>query len=308
MIRKIFIAVIAICAAIYAATLIFPKQSAGIMVAGLTWASGLEARVTDTPSGTVHYYEGGEGETVVFLHGIFARKEHWIDLSRALTDGYRVILLDLPGFGENDVLPTGSYDFGTQAKNFAGVLDALKLDGVHLAANSMGAQLAAMIAIEQPGRFKSISFIGSPVGVNSPTASDMEKALAEGYAPLVVANAQDYEARMAWLFPDPPYIPAPVANTWANEEIARATDNARIWDEVAASSVTMLEGLAPGLDLPTLIVWCNQDRIFHISGADVLGDALPNATVSKLDGCGHLPMLDAPKNTGIALRAFLDSL
>lgn len=306
--RKILISLVAVLATLYAATFVFPRHAAKIMVSGLAWVSGLETHITETSYGPVHYYEGGQGETVVFLHGVFARKEHWVDLSRSISDGYRVVLLDLPGFGENAPLPGGSYDFASQTKNLIELMDVMQLNDVHLVVNSMGAQLAGMVATQHPDWIKSISFIGSPVGVRSPVRSDMENAIAAGQAPLVVTTAAEYEARMDWLFPKQPYIPGAVAKSWAEDEISRADDNRRIWGEIMASDVTMLGELAPGIAVPSLIVWCHEDRIFHISGANVLGDALPNAMVVELEGCGHLPMLDAPTETGHALRTFLDNL
>ncbi|WP_420560247.1 alpha/beta fold hydrolase [Tepidicaulis sp.] len=288
-------------------TLLFPQGTARLLVAGLRASAGLEAKVAETAFGPVHYLEGGEGPTVVLLHGIYARKEHWIDFSRAL-DGYRVVIPDLPGFGENTVLGDGAYDYDRQAARLMAALDELAPGPFHLAGSSMGGQLTGMLAHRFPSRVRSIAFIGSAAGVTSPVASDMERALARGERPLVVTSEAGFASRMDWLFPDAPYIPGPVFNDWAKSEAALANDNERIWEEVGASKAERLEALAPKLVQPALIVWCREDRVFHITGAQALSDLLPNDTLVELNGCGHVPMLDRPSDTGQAYRTFLEEL
>jgi pimeloyl-ACP methyl ester carboxylesterase len=288
---------------------LFPKPFANAMLSLANTAAGLEERVADTTIGPLHYLVGGSGEPVVLLHGIYARKEHWVELSKELTPKFTVYLLDLPGFGDNAVRATNEYAFQKQAENMLVFLDHLGLKAVHLGANSMGAQIAALIATQRPELVKSIGFIGGPVGVKSPINSDMEMVLSRGErSPLVVESEQDFYARLDWLFPETPYIPRPIMTTWASAETQHAQDNVRIWDEVHQSLEPRLERLAPNINVPTLILWCEGDRIFHHSGAPVLQQALPNAQLGTVEDCGHLPMLDQPVRSGIAYREFLDQL
>jgi len=289
----------------YAGSRIWPDRAAAILIAGNLKFAGLEERQITTDFGTVGYLEGGSGTPVVFLHGIYARKEHWIDMSRSLSGDFRVILPDLPGFGDNVVLGPGEYDYDRQVENLSKLIEALELDRFHIAANSMGAQIAAMLALKHPQMVITIALIGSPVGVASPQPSDMEQAMAKGHMPLVVSTMEEYEARMDWLFPVQPFIPEPLNQLWARAETDRANDNKRIWHEVANSKTPPLLELAPQVEQNTLIVWCRQDRIFHHSGAAVLQRALKQATLVTLEGCGHLPMLDQPSKTGQALLDFL---
>lgn len=304
--RRLGIALIVILGLGAAVSEIWPQHTAKILLSGLYLSAGLQEKVVTTSKGPVHYLEGGEGETVVFLHGIFALKEHWVDLSRKVSGDYRVILLDLPGFGENPRLAVEEYKFARQTENILEALDRIGVADFHIAANSMGAQIAAMMATAQPERVQSIAFIGSPLGVTSPIQSDMDRALAKGRKPLVVTSAEDYAARLDWLFPAVPFLPRPLARTWSMNEVSHADINPAIWDAVHAFNVPPLEGIAPDLTQPTLIVWCEEDRIFHVSGAQVLNDALPDNQLITAYTCGHLPMLDRAAETGTELLNFLD--
>jgi pimeloyl-ACP methyl ester carboxylesterase len=69
----------------------------------------LSAHTLTSGGHTLHYLDGGSGETLVLLHGIFAEKDHWVDFARPLTPHYRVIAPDLPGFGESTRLPDNDY-------------------------------------------------------------------------------------------------------------------------------------------------------------------------------------------------------
>ena len=292
----------------FLATVLWPQKAASVMLQGFVASAGLSKHELEMPFGTVHYLEGGAGETVVFLHGIYALKEHWVDMSRQVSGDYRVILLDLPGFGENARLAPAAYDLTQQSENVAAVLEALGVEDYHIAANSMGAQIAFDLALADPDRVKSVAFIGSPINVSSPEPSDMETAMRNGQKPLVVTSAETYDARMGWLFPKVPFLPKPIMEKWKAEEVSFAAINGQIWEVVEGSDVQMLEILAPKVSQPTLIVWCQDDRIFHPSGAAVLDAALPNSHLIMPEGCGHLPMLDRKGKTGKDYVAFLNGL
>lgn len=270
--------------------------------------SGLSAKTVETEIGPIHYLEGGQGETIVLLHGIFARKEHWVDLARTLTPYYRVIAIDLPGFGDNQKLEPLDYELPVQAENLHIVMKALKIDLAHFAVNSMGAMVVGILAKEQPQLLKSLAFIGSPLGVPTKIDSDMQKAIKGGIIPLLVKNESDFDERNLWLFPEIPAIPAPILQTWKQQELQDTQINEQIWH--AANRFTNTPNLieiAPSLTIKTLILWCNQDRIFHVSGAEVLHEALPNSMTQILNQCGHLPMLDSHIEVSDLYLSFLSS-
>ena len=90
--------------------------------------------------------------------------------------------------------------------------------------------------------------------------------------------------------------------------MAQADLNTRIWDVVhSKSDVPTVLDLAPSLEMPTQIIWCQEDRIFHISGAALLDHSLPTSHLTKLDECGHVPMLDKPAAVTSEYLAFLSS-
>lgn len=308
----ILIALIAgLCAIYIGASRLAPTATAGVMISALRGLSGLELKSVDLSTGPVGYLDSGraqDGPPALLLHGIFARKEHWIDFSRQISGDQRVIIPDLPGFGDNDPIKIDQYSYANQAEHLLEFLDALGLDQVHIGANSMGGQLAAVFVTQHPDRVASFALIGSPVGVPTEVPSDMDLAIAKGKAPLLVQSVADFEARMGWLFPKTPFMPGAVLTTWATEEAAKADHNAAVWDRMQQIDVPLLIDLAPQIATPALVMWCEDDRIFHPSGADDLAEAFLDGTRAQPENCGHLPMLDQPQQAGQIYASFLRQL
>ncbi len=309
LIRKMAVGASLLIGCLITAWLVFPATTAAALIYMNNASAGLTAKVVSTELGEVHYLEGGQGETVLLVHGIYARKEHWVELARALVKDHHVIALDLPGFGDNAPLADDQYLLSRQRAHLLFVMDALDLERVHIGANSMGAYVSTLLAHAHPEKVASFAYIGSPLGVPTPVQSDMDAARAAGGRPLVVQSFEDFTARNDWLSPNIPYVPGPILRTWAAEEVATGDHNARVWDVVHQQSdvPTVLE-LAPSLSMPSLILWCQEDRIFHVSGAEVLRQTLPNAQMTVLEGCGHVPMLDRPDAVAERYLEFLATL
>jgi pimeloyl-ACP methyl ester carboxylesterase len=304
--RIVALAVLAVILLIATVWFTMPTRTAAILLKLNNVSAGLTAKTIATDIGEVHYLEGGQGETIVLVHGIYARKEHWVELARSLVGEYHVIAIDLPGFGDNARLDDDQYLLDHQQVNLLSVLTALKVEKAHIGANSMGAYVSALLAAAHPDIVSSLAFIGSPLGVPTLINSDMDIARANGQTPLVVQSKADFLARNDWLSPNIPYVPGPILNAWMESEVATADQNARVWDVVHNQSAapTVLD-LAATLAMPTLVIWCHPDRIFHVSGADALDQALPASKLIKLDDCGHLPMLDQPDQVAMHYLEFL---
>lgn len=101
-----------------------PLKVAGVLLKGNNLSAGLAAKSIETGKGTIHYLEGGEGKTIILTYRIYARKEHWVDVTRHLVDDYHVIAIDLPGFGDNARLPVGQYVLDRQQANLRSFADA----------------------------------------------------------------------------------------------------------------------------------------------------------------------------------------
>nr|WP_251702064.1 alpha/beta fold hydrolase [Pseudomonas boanensis] len=145
--------------------------------------AGPSERTVSVGTHEVRYLEGGQGEVVVLLHGIFGEKDHWVDYDRQLTHRYRVIVPDLPGFGGSSRLTGESYGYAAQMQRLVMLLVRLGLKRVHIAGSSMGGTLAALLAMREPRRVASVAFIDAPHGIRTPRRSQMGSAIEAGESP-----------------------------------------------------------------------------------------------------------------------------
>jgi pimeloyl-ACP methyl ester carboxylesterase len=109
----------------------------------------------------------------------------------------------------------------------------------------------------------------------------------------------------AWLSPSPLNLPSPILRVWMKKELDQVSQNEAIWHAVhEGAKPPNLLALAPEIAAETLIIWCEPDRILHISGAQVLADELHRASLKTLQECGHVPMIDRPVDVAETYRAF----
>lgn len=266
--------------------------------------SGLSEHTVAAAGHDVRYLAGGTGEPVVLLHGIFAEKDHWVEFARPLTTSYRVIAPDLPGFGESGRHDGQAYDYPAQVQRLRALLDALGLQRVHLAGNSMGGTIAVLFALEHPGRVASVALIGSPHGIRIPRESTMDRRIAQGQAPLVARTPQEFEAMLDLVFARRPFLPWPVLRASRDSALEQADSNLRIWNAQLAHRY-LLDARIDALRARTFVQWGDADQVFDVSGAEVLRRRLPHAEVQVLPGAGHLPMMEAPGESALAYLRFL---
>ncbi len=258
---------------------------------------GVRLRLRDTgPS---------DAQAIVMLHGFGASLETWEDWAKSLSTRYRVIRFDLPGFGLTGPDPTGDYTDARSMKILGDLLDQLDVDRVSLIGNSLGGRIAWNFAALHPDRVINLVLI-SPDGFASP-GFDYGR---QSEAPLIM-RALPYTAPRSML-------KANLAAAYGNPEALSEASVTRYHDMMLAPGVrpAILARLSqvllrePGptlarIQAPTLLLWGEKDGMIPISNADDYLRDLPNATLVRLPGLGHLPFEEDPVQSLLPLERFL---
>ncbi len=286
--------------------LFFPGLLYDLSVFATRKASGLGERTGRVGKHTVHFLIGGKGETVVMLHGFGADKDNWTQFSRDITSGYRVIVPDLPGFGESSKLESASYTIKEQVRMFGELADSLKLEKFHIIGNSMGGAIAGRFAVDNPGRVLSLALF-APLGVFSSQKSEFALLLEKGTNRLLINTPGDFRKLLEFVFVKAPPIPGKIIRYLTLKSIENRPFNEKIFARLEKEKYS-LESEIGKIKSPLLILWGDGDRILHVSGAGILSRRVPGSKVVIMKDCGHVPMMERPGETARHYLDFLKSL
>ena len=172
---------------------------------------------------------------------------------------------------------------------------ALGLAQFHLGGNSMGGWIAGAYAAGYPHQVQSLWLL-APGGVASAQASELAQHLAQGENPLIVNRPEDFDTMFEFAAVVRPWIPGPIKRHLAEQAMRQRDFNAKVVRDLAETPLS-LEPLLQDHPVPALIVWGEQDRIVHVSGAAILAGRMPNAQAVVMPHTGHVPMIERPQET-----------
>lgn len=267
--------------------------------------SGLHRKNLQVGDHRIVYSEGGrpDAEPVVLVHGFNASADSWNRIAAQLSKHYRVIAPDLPGWGASTRIDSASYGYSVQIERLHQFVGQLGLRRFHLVGHSMGGGISARYAATYPDEVLTLGLI-APHGVPEPEQSELFRSVTKGDNWLVVSSMDSFERLMKNLFVKRPFVPRPVLKYMAQQTIRGAEKTQRIFDEIQANNPPLMELLAH-IKAPTFIVWGDQDKLVHVSAAELFCRNITNSELLIMKQTGHMPLLENVKQCGAAYIAFL---
>ncbi len=257
--------------------------------------SGLSENAIQVDGHEVVYLDGGSGETLVLIHGFGANKDNWIQVAPMLSPHFRLIIPDLPGFGDSTRDHSASYNVDAQISRLRLFIEALDLNPVHLGGNSMGGYLAAVYSGRYPADVKS-QWLLAPAGVAAAEPSELFQYLERGENPLLISDVSDFNRLMSFCFNKTPYIPKSFQRCMCERNMREREFNEKIFSEMF-SEPPSLESELTECVTKTQILWGDNDRILHASGAELLAKLIKGAQAIVMPQMGHCPMIESPRET-----------
>ncbi len=287
------------------------RQNLHVAVGFLAATSGdtrperLRLHEYETPFGPISAAEAGSGPPLLAVHGLGGTKASFLPTIGALAGAYRVIAVDLPGFGDSVKPLRAPFDAPYFARAMTAVLDAAGLDSAHVVGNSMGGRIAIEMALAHGERVDRLVLLSPALAWLRPRR----------WAPIV-----------RLLRPELSLVPMPVEpivrrivprDGWAAagvDEFLRAytTSRGRHAFNAVARNIYLDEphgehGLwerLGGMTHESLFVWGRKDTLVPIGFMRHVERTFPKARHVELD-CGHVPQVERPRETHAAMREFL---
>ena len=257
----------------------------------------------------VHYRDEGAGPVLVLLHGAGSSLHSWDGWVETLQHDFRIVRLDLPGFGLTGPNPDDDYRVERYIDFLHAFIAELNLVSYDLAGHGLGGQIAWNYALHHPQAVRKLVLLsasGYPRG--TPVASPLD----------VVANLPGIEWLVAVMTPRSTTVatleasfgnPELISPTLIDRyhELSRHPGNRRAAMLRVRDADREQNGDPRNLGQPTLIIWGMDDRRVALADGRGFVDDIPNARLVTYPGVGHLLAEERPGQSARAALTFLRS-
>ncbi|MBJ7384129.1 MAG: alpha/beta fold hydrolase [Mycolicibacterium sp.] len=262
-----------------------------------------EQKFIDIHGERIAYYDEGQGEVILLVHGMAGSSQSWRELLPKLAQRYRVIAPDLLGHGQS-AKPRTDYSLGAFAVGLRDLLDELGVSSATVVGHSLGGGISMQFLYQHPDYCRRLVLISS--GGLGPDVGLILRLL----------SAPGAELFMPIIAPPPVLRVGDAVKSWLTSRGLRSPRGAEIWSAYSSfadpatrqsflrtlrsvvdyrgQSVSALNRLKLKSDLPTLAIWGEDDTIIPVDHAYSALEARPDCHLEVMPGVGHFAHVEAP--------------
>ena len=277
----------------------------------------------------IYYWIVGEGKReLVFLHGWAGKSEWWIRQIPALSKEYRMILVDLPGHGQSESL--SKYGEKTLCSVLTEIIKILDVRKPVLFGWSLGGVVALQYALDHPNKISGLILIDTlPLARAMPSLGflptipyhwmpDIRRV-----QPLIEVYSHFPETVLSFIYrlysrrgvaallvnllatgkkPDKRLV------SWCTQTLLKDLNIKALFKILVAMVGFDLAERLSEIDVPTLIIHGNEDKLLSIQYAELLHQNIKGSILKIVEGSGHCPHLEKPKDFNDAVLEFLKKI
>jgi pimeloyl-ACP methyl ester carboxylesterase len=276
---------------------------------GIDWRRRLHR--VQLPGAEVNYVEIGEGEPILFVHGISGCWQNWLENLPHFGAGHRAIALDLPGFGASP-MPSWEIDMPAYGRLIQDFCEKLGIERATLVGNSMGGFIAVEAVTANPGRFERLVLVSAAGILN--TWNPELRATATAWAwrefgPRFAERGRQIVSRpRAREMVFRPFVRYPnrLREDLLLEQIGGGLKQAEGFGDALAALIRRdIRAQLGEIEMPTLIVWGLSDRVIPVAAAISYHRRVPHSRLEIFERTGHVPQLERPLRFNAVLDQFL---
>jgi len=265
-----------------------------------------ESRYVDAAGVKTHYLEAGKGPPVILLHGGGAGADglsNWYRCLPAMATEYRVLAIDLLGFGRTDKPDPAGFTYSQEARNehMIAVIEALGLKSVNMVGNSMGGATSIGVCVKRPDLVNRLVLMGS-AGLNT--------QIREALLPLVnYSFTRDGMVKVCRTLAHDGFEIDDDMVTYRYE--LSIEPGARLGYQATMGWVKQQGGLSypeafiAKVARPALVVNGKDDLVVPLENAYRMLELIPDSWGYIIPHCGHWAMLEYPEDFAQETMKFL---
>ena len=270
--------------------------------------TGCDEKVAHVGNGDISYNDCGdsEGEPVLLIHGFDADKDSWNRVVKEIDSQFRIIAIDLPGWGNSSFISGQDYGVEQNASRIDGLRAALGIESWHLVGWSMGGTTSATYALRYPEKVRSLTLMDTG-GFRLPTILNGTADPIEAAQVMLVKKREDWDRMTKVAFSNPPWIPWFAKDMIAEHLISRNSADAEMLPQIIID-ITSLTTTFKHYQGPLQVIWGQEDRMMDKEVLTTIKGFRPDAVTHVIEGCGHSPLLEKPEESAKFISDFITSL
>lgn len=252
--------------------------------------------------------EGNAADTtpLLLIHGTSSSLLTWEAATKILSKDYRIIRMDLPGFGMTGPHQDGTYTDAFNNQFIDSLLNRLNIKNVIIAGNSLGGKIAWQYALHQPERVKGLILVDAS-GINH--LKKTKGAIGFKLAQLPVINRLMTRITPRFFvrksLEDAYGNPGKVSDSLVNQYydiLTREGNRQALVDRIQTGWQNSDSSLLKNIGCPTLILWGKKDNLIPVENAFVFQRQISNSQLHIWDELGHVPMEEDPVQFATAVK------
>jgi pimeloyl-ACP methyl ester carboxylesterase len=255
-------------------------------------AKGLRSKHIRLGKLNIRYFQGGQGDPLVVVHGGGGGADTWLSNAENLSKKYTVYVPDLPGFGLSQAME-GDFEIARYAHFIEEFVAAVGLKSFNLMGHSLGGGIAGTYAIKHPQRVRKLVLVDS-LGLGKEIAMWARVSCwMLGSAVRATLQAIRFLAKLLY---------SPLESLRAISGFSVGVGRSLM--TLQGQKINLMEGLSQLL-VPTLVVWGKQDPVVPISHGYNAACRIPNCRLEVFQDCGHSVHIQRTEEFCYALTGFL---
>jgi pimeloyl-ACP methyl ester carboxylesterase len=269
-----------------------------------------ESKILQIDDMNIHYKDEGEGPVLILLHGVCASLHTWDGWVERLKGHYRIIRLDIPGFGITGPAPdTSLYQIDAAVALFEKIIGEMKLDKFYLAGNSLGGYISWKYTLKNPDKVEKLILIDSigfpqPLpGIISFASNPLIRPFSRHIMPRFLFNTA-----VKQVYGDQSKVTPELKDRYFELAMREGNKGSYVAVFTEMRRLCKDENLSHGIrdiKTPTLIMWGTEDRWIPFKYFEDWKRELPSAKFIQYEGAGHTPMEEIPDITARDAHRFL---